>query len=308
MRPCAVSMCAQMEAAKVPSSVTPEGRAPVGDPCKTIKSNVARTAWSPEFRTGAMHPIPTFSALGVPVHAVNIDTVVDLLRNSLPRDVKGYVVFRDIHGVVRCQDDPMFLDAHANALLVCPDGMPLVWIGRQRGFKGAGRVYGPDLMRALMAATRDGSATHYLFGGRPGVAETLRASLQQRFTGVRIVGTYTPPFGPMSGEEFVALRDEVARVKPDFFWVGLSTPKQELFMADHLTMLDTKIMLGVGAAFDYLSGQVHEPPSWIRNSGLQWFARMVSEPRRLAGRYLATVPRFLFLYGLESARRLRRTV
>lgn len=125
-------------------------------------------------------------------------------------------------------------------------GMPLVWIGRRRGLQGVGRVYGPDLMRFLMGATRDGSATHYLFGGRPGVAKILRSSLQQRFTGVRIVGTYTPPFGPMSGEQLDALREDVARVKPDLFWVGLSTPKQELFMADQLANLDTKIMLGVG--------------------------------------------------------------
>ncbi|MDF3129310.1 WecB/TagA/CpsF family glycosyltransferase [Kiritimatiellaeota bacterium B1221] len=213
---------------------------------------------------------------------------------------KGYVIFRDVHGVVRCQDDPEFLRVHQEATLVCPDGMPLVWIGKRRGYKEMGRVYGPDMMRELMNATRDGSATHYLYGGKEGVAEQLKTSLESQYPGVKIVGTCCPPFAPLSPEKVAELQTTLSELKPDFFWVGLSTPKQEFFMNEYLPKLETTVMLGVGAAFDYLSGAVKEPPTWIQRSGFQWLYRICSEPRRLFGRYLNTVPRFLWLLSKES--------
>ena len=246
-------------------------------------------------------PLP-FLVLRVPVHPVNLANTVEFLCAQAGGNdpQKGWVIFRDIHGVVRCQDDPEFLKTHLNAMLVCPDGMPLVWIGKRRGHKSIGRVYGPDLMRGLMEATRDGQARHYLYGGKPGVVEILKMELEKSHPGVNIVGAKTPPFGPLSQEERNDLQQDVAKTNPHFFWVGLGTPKQEFFMADMLEELDVNIMLGVGAAFDYLSGQVNEPPAWIRKSGFQWLARICQEPGRLAGRYLQTVPRFVYLYLRES--------
>lgn len=251
-------------------------------------------------------PPEPFEVIQVPVHPLHLDETVEILCATIQTSSKGWVIFRDVHGVVRCQDDPEFLGVHRNAMLVCPDGMPLVWIGRRRGHKAMGRVYGPDLMRALMEATRDGKARHYLYGGKPGVAETLRAELERAHPGVNIVGTGTPPFGPLNEEERAGLKQEMASLKPDFFWVGLSTPKQEMFMAEYLGELDVKVMLGVGAAFDYLSGEVKEPPAWLRKSGFQWLARICQEPGRLLGRYLKTVPRFVYLYTRDSLSRNTR--
>ncbi len=241
-----------------------------------------------------------FPVLGVPVYPGNLEETVDFLLNHVEQNRKGYVIFRDVHGIVRCQDDPDFLRAHEEALRVCPDGMPLVWLGRRQGHSDMGRVYGPDLMRALMKATQSGERTHFLYGGKPGVAERLQSQLESQFPGVQIIGIKTPPFGPLSHAEEEELFSELERLRPDFFWVGLSTPKQEFFMQTYSDRLDAGILFGVGAAFDYLSGEVKEPPVWVRKSGIQWFWRICQEPRRLAGRYLRTVPRFLCLLVREK--------
>jgi N-acetylglucosaminyldiphosphoundecaprenol N-acetyl-beta-D-mannosaminyltransferase len=245
---------------------------------------------------------PTFDVLGVPVRALDLPRAIAWFLDRAARREKAIAIFRDVHGVVRCQDDPDFLRIHREAALVCPDGMPLVWLGRRRGHRDMGRVYGPDLMRALFEATRDGSASHFLFGGKAGVAERLKQSLEQQYPGCRIAGIWTPPFGPMTDGEDASLRATLADCRPDFFWVGLGTPKQERFMDASLDRLDATVFLGVGAAFDYLSGEVREPPAWLRRLGLQWLARIFQEPRRLFHRYLVTVPRFLALLACPRLR------
>lgn len=244
-----------------------------------------------------------FDLLSIPICPLNLQQGLQRIRGLAAEGQKGYIIFRDVHGVIRCQDDPEFLRIHREATMVCPDGMPLVWIGKQRGFKQIGRVYGPDIMRDLMCSTQDGSATHFLYGGKEGVADALKIFLESQYPGVRILGTYCPPFGPLTAEHETDLHDTISNLKPDFFWVGLSTPKQEFFMHEYLPKLDTKIMLGVGAAFDYLSGAVKEPPVWIQRSGFQWLYRICSEPRRLFLRYLKTIPRFLWLVFKDSFRK-----
>ena len=243
-----------------------------------------------------------YKVLGVPVNPITLDGAVTFLleKTSAPKFQVGFVIFRDVHGLIRCQDDAKLLKIHQNSLLVCPDGMPLVWIGRLKGYKKMTRVYGPDLMRSLMHATRDGKKTHFLYGGKPGVADLLKKHLESQYPGVRIVGVFTPPFGSLSEADTQALQESIQQLQPDFFWVGLSTPKQEYFMQEYLECLDIKVMLGVGAAFDYLSGEVKEPPVWVQRIGLQWLWRIGQEPGRLAGRYAQTVPRFLWLLFKEQ--------
>ena len=167
--------------------------------------------------------------------------------------------------------------------------MPLVWLGP----RGVERVYGPDLMLAVCDAGRAVGLRHYLFGGVPGVAEELRAKLTARFPGLEIVGTMTPPFRPLHGEEIAAFRAEVHRTRPDVIWVGLGTPKQERFMAEQWRDLDAGVLIGVGAAFDFHSGRVRQAPTWIRGSGFEWLFRFCMEPRRLGWRYLRTNPLFI---------------
>jgi N-acetylglucosaminyldiphosphoundecaprenol N-acetyl-beta-D-mannosaminyltransferase len=136
--------------------------------------------------------------------------------------------------------------------------------------------------------------SHFLYGGVPGVAEELRRQLETRFPGLKIVGTYTPPFRPLDPAERDDLQQRLRESPPDFFWVGLSTPKQERFMAQYMSVLpEAKIFIGVGAAFDLLTKRVRQAPRWMQSAGLEWFFRLTQEPRRLAKRYLVNNPLFL---------------
>lgn len=247
-----------------------------------------------------MIEIPRFNVLGVSVSAMNLSIATEAILAAARERRKGYVCVTGVHGVTEAQDDPDFRQILNRSFLNTTDGMPLVWLAKHYVAKRPiERVYGPDLMLELFEATRDGSVTHFFYGGAPGVAEELKASLESRFPGVRVVGTYCPPFRPLNAEEEAELAAKVHDTKPDLMWVGLSTPKQERFMSEYLPKLDVTVMLGVGAAFDFHSGRVRQAPRWIQRSGFEWFYRLCSQPRRLARRYLVNNPLFLGRIALQ---------
>jgi N-acetylglucosaminyldiphosphoundecaprenol N-acetyl-beta-D-mannosaminyltransferase len=229
--------------------------------------------------------------------ATNMAEAVEEILGWFARREKKYVCITGVHGVMECQHDRELLPIHNDSGLTVPDGMPLVWAGWLYGFKTMDRVYGPDLMLAVCRASQPLGSSHFLYGGDRGVAELLQARLEQWIPGIRLVGTYTPPFRPLNPQEEAKLCAQVAAVKPDFFWVGLSTPKQERFMAQNLLKLDTKVMLGVGAAFDFHTGRLTDAPAWMKRAGLQWLHRLWLEPRRLWKRYLLNNPIFLARFG-----------
>lgn len=204
-----------------------------------------------------------------------------------------------VHGIMEAQRDAEFSTILNRALLVVPDGMPTVWVGRTQGHAGMKRVFGPDLMLEMCRRSVLKGLTHFLYGGKPGVAEQLASNLERQFPGIKIVGTYTPPFRPLSVEELSSLEAMTRQLKPDLFWVGLSTPKQERFMAEHAHQLHCGVMLGVGAAFDIHTGNLRDAPAWIKRSGLQWLHRLCQEPRRLWKRYLVNNSTFLVKIALQ---------
>ncbi|OHE86157.1 MAG: hypothetical protein A3G75_07945 [Verrucomicrobia bacterium RIFCSPLOWO2_12_FULL_64_8] len=236
--------------------------------------------------------IPRYNVLGTGVSAINLRQAREIALAALSERRKGYVSTADARVINLAADDPGLRSLLNASLLTTPDGMPLVWLARLRGHREVGRVYGPDLMLELCAATVATGHTHFFYGGGPGVAEALRDRLCARFAGLRVVGTFAPPFGPLDASAEAELRARVAEAKPDLFWVGLAVPERERFMAENLPKLDTTIMLGVGAAFDLLSGRVRQAPHWIQRGGLEWLFRLCLEPRRLAPRYLWHLPRF----------------
>ena len=243
--------------------------------------------------------INQINVLGVGVDSLDMDSAVMGIKSALNRHQKGYICLCGVHGVMQAQDDAEFYLALLNALMVCPDGMPMVWAGHFQGFKQMKRVFGPELMAEVMSRPEFAECTHFLCGGDYGVAEELSACFTARFPNVRIVGTYTPPFRAMNEEEECKLREIVLASRPDIVWVGLSTPKQELFMARYLSLLDTTLMIGVGAAFLFHTGRIHDSPSWVKQAGFQWFHRMLQEPSRLWRRYLLTNPKFLLRIALQ---------
>lgn len=247
-----------------------------------------------------MMPEPTANpplhanVLGVKVSAINLDLAATAMVKALEQKVKGYICVTGVHGVSEARCDPAFRHILNQAFLNTPDGMPMVWMGRLQGRTQMGRVYGPDLMLRLCEVSGVRGFTHFFYGGAPGVAEELKRRLEERFPGLRIVGTYTPPFRPLTPAEEAELARQVSRVKPDVFWVGLSTPKQEKFMAQYWQKLEATLFVGVGAAFDFHAGRTRQAPRWMQRSGLEWFFRLCCEPRRLWKRYLKNNPLFVF--------------
>jgi N-acetylglucosaminyldiphosphoundecaprenol N-acetyl-beta-D-mannosaminyltransferase len=158
------------------------------------------------------------------------------------------------------------------------------------------RVYGPDLMLDVCRWSEASGCKHFFYGGADGVAELLAQKLKAKFPKLQVVGTFTPPFRALNADEERQLRDQVAAAQPDILWVGLSTPKQEKFMAEFLPKLDVTLMIGVGAAFDFHSGRVRQAPRWMQRSGLEWFYRLASEPRRLGRRYCRNNPLFVLKF------------
>lgn len=234
------------------------------------------------------------NVLGVGISVLDQDRARDFLFDAARSGRRGYVAVTGVHGVMEAQSDPELKGILNAALLCTPDGMPMVWMGRLQGARSIRRVYGPDLMLNLCEHSRAAGLTHFFFGGKPGVADELAATLSARFSGLRIVGTYAPPFRQLAGEEVADLQRRVRAARPDFFWVGLSTPKQEKFMAEYLPLLpEAKIFLGVGAAFDLITGRLRQAPRWMQRAGLEWLFRLTQEPRRLARRYLVNNPLFV---------------
>jgi N-acetylglucosaminyldiphosphoundecaprenol N-acetyl-beta-D-mannosaminyltransferase len=256
----------------------------------TIAGNVSRV--NPSAPPPPAVP-PRFNVLGAGVSALSLEQARDLVLGARGKKQLGYVCQATAYGVSMAVDDAEFRTALNGSWLTNPDGMPLVWLGRWHGHAGITRVYGPDLMEAVCDSGRTVGLRHFFYGGAPGVAEALCARLSTRFPGLEVAGTFTPPFRDLSPDEFTALRNVIADARPDIVWVGLSSPKQEKFMAAYWRELNAGVLVGVGAAFDFLSGRVPQAPRGMQRSGLEWLFRLGTEPRRLWKRYLIHNPLFV---------------
>jgi N-acetylglucosaminyldiphosphoundecaprenol N-acetyl-beta-D-mannosaminyltransferase len=238
--------------------------------------------------------IEKVNVLGVGISVLDQDRAREYLFQAAREGRRGYVTVTGVHGVSEAQRDVTLREIFNRALLVTPDGMPMVWMGKLQGQPSIRRVYGPDLMLNLCEHSRAEGFTHFLYGGVPGLANNLARRLEARFPGLRVAGTYSPPFRPLNDVELRELQERVRETRPDFFWVGMSTPKQERFMAQYMPIFpEAKIFIGVGAAFDLLTGRIRQAPRWMQRSGLEWFFRLAQEPRRLAKRYLVNNPLFI---------------
>lgn len=240
------------------------------------------------------------NVLGVKVSAINMPRALEEIDGWIQTREQHYVTITGVHGIMESQRDATIREIHNRAGMITPDGMPLVWISHRRGQKDVRRVYGPDLLLETCKASMTQGYRHFFYGGAPGVADQLAGKLQARFPNLQVVGTYCPPFKPLTPEEDEEIVARINEANPDIIWVGLSTPKQERWMSAHLGRLTAPVMVGVGAAFDFHAGLKAQAPVWMQRNGLEWLFRLVTEPRRLWKRYLINNPSFMALIVMQE--------
>jgi N-acetylglucosaminyldiphosphoundecaprenol N-acetyl-beta-D-mannosaminyltransferase len=243
--------------------------------------------------TSASPFAPRFDVLGVQVSAVDRRGAVATIGEWVRRRDSQYVCVTGVHGVMESRRDPALREIHNRSGLTVADGRPLLWAGRAAGMADMGQVRGCDLMLDVCRAAAEQGWSAYFYGGKEGVPDLLVDRLRERFGRIRVAGTYSPPFRALTAAEDDAVVDEINRTAPDLVWVGLSTPKQERWMARHRPRLTAPVLLGVGAAFDMNAGLVPTAPGSVQRLGLEWLYRLSLEPRRLGRRYLANNPRFV---------------
>lgn len=230
--------------------------------------------------------------LGIDFVVGNVDAAVANVRRRL-NDLRGeYITFSNVHTTVMAQEDPEYMRTQNGAVMKFPDGTPIAWQERRRGFPQAERIAGPDFMEAMFRATMDGSARHYFYGASEETIAHLEANLKLKYPGIAIAGLYSPPFRELTAEEDAQDIRRINDTKPDIVWIGLGAPKQENWMAAHKGRL-SGVMIGVGAGFDFHGGMIRRAPVWIQRLGMEWFYRLCQDPKRLFNRYFVTNFQFL---------------
>jgi N-acetylglucosaminyldiphosphoundecaprenol N-acetyl-beta-D-mannosaminyltransferase len=236
--------------------------------------------------------------LGVHINAINMDKALDLLGGWIAKREQNYVCITSAHGVLECHKNPPLRKVFNNSGMTTPDGMSLVWLMKLKGYRSVSRVYGPDLMLEVCRQTAQNRWKHFFYGAEPGVLEDLTLRLREQFPGLSVAGAHSPPFRPSTPEEDREIIQIINAAQADILWVGISTPKQEQWMAEHIGKVSATVILGVGAAFDFLSGRKRQAPRWIQRSGLEWLFRLATEPGRLWRRY-AQYPQFVLLVAAQ---------
>ncbi|HEU0015734.1 MAG TPA: WecB/TagA/CpsF family glycosyltransferase [Longimicrobium sp.] len=244
---------------------------------------------------------------GAPVDAVTMDDAVRrIVEHAERRGPPEIVVTPNAHHCALLADDPRFREVYADAWLSLPDGTPLLWAARLLGTPLPEKVSGSDLFPRVCAGAGERGLRVFLLGGRPGAAEGAARRLEAENPGLRIAGTYCPPMGfERDPAEVERANAAVRAADPHVLFVGLGAPKQEFYMADHRAALGVPVSVGVGVSFEFVAGMVKRAPGWMQAAGLEWFYRVMKEPRRLWKRYATTNPRFVAMV-LRQYREMRR--
>jgi N-acetylglucosaminyldiphosphoundecaprenol N-acetyl-beta-D-mannosaminyltransferase len=239
---------------------------------------------------------PRQQILGQPVDPITKAQAAEMVVGRAEGGgIGSYVCLTNVHTTVESQTSVPLRFAASNAFLSVPDGMPLVWILRRRGFPATEKVTGIEFVPMVAELGKERGLRHFFFGGSEGIAERAAAGLLQRVPGIEIAGTMSPPFSPTGEWETGALQDEIDRTGANILWVGLGAPRQEIWMSRVAGELRIPLMAGVGAAFDFLAGAKKPAPAALRHVGLEWAFRLASEPGRLWRRYLLGNAKFVYL-------------
>jgi N-acetylglucosaminyldiphosphoundecaprenol N-acetyl-beta-D-mannosaminyltransferase len=242
---------------------------------------------------------PRANILGVGISAISLNEAVQTIGRWIAHSERHYINVCTVHTVMECFYNEKLREIVNHSSMATPDGMPLVWLAHHYGFHEATRVYGPDLMLAICKYSTKNGHRHFFYGGDEGVADQLSKVLKDRYPGIQIAGSYSPPYRDVGYIEETSIIESINNASPDIVWVGLGTPKQDFWVAQHRAQLKAPILIAVGAAFDFHTGRVRQAPVWVQKKGLEWLFRLSMEPRRLAYRYLKYNPLFIILITLQ---------
>jgi len=238
--------------------------------------------------------ISNFYILNVKISAIDMNDACALIEAAVSKKQKKYICVCPVSTIMECKRSNQVLTSVNSADLATPDGMPVVWLGRLMGHNNVRRVYGPDLMRNICDISAKKGYKHFFYGSSENVLLKLKERLIRDYPGLRISGIFSPPFRELTREEDDKIIENINESCSDIVWVGLGSPKQDVWMFKHRDRINAPIMIGVGAAFDFIAGTKPQAPPWVRNCGFEWFFRLVTEPNRLWHRYL--INNTLFIY------------
>lgn len=236
--------------------------------------------------------LDTCDIMGVNISVTNMEKTVNKIKDNLNDWSGKYICVSNVHTTVTASEDEDYKTIQNKAVIALPDGGPLSKFSREQGYTGAARVTGPDLMQRILKESAKNGWKHYFYGSTQETLDKLKSVIDERYPGTNVVGMMSPPFRSLTIAEDTAIIREINKTEPDFIWVGLGAPKQEIWMAAHEDKVKG-LMIGVGAAFDYEVGNIKRAPQWMQKHNLEWAYRLMQDPRRLLSRYLKTNTKYL---------------
>lgn len=237
--------------------------------------------------------IPTCNIMGVNIATINMEWLLEYLDKNINLLHGDYICVSNVHTTVTSFEEPDYCAVQNGGIMAIPDGGPLSTVGRKRGHKNMQRTTGPSLMGEIFKISAENGYRHFFYGSKQETLDLLEEKLNENYPGIEIAGMYSPPFRPLTKEEDAVVIKMINEAKPDFVWIGLGAPKQEKWMAAHQGKIDG-LMIGVGAGFDYYAGNIERAPQWMQTSNLEWFYRLIQDPRRLFHRYWHTNSKFIW--------------
>ena len=238
--------------------------------------------------------LKTCNILGVNINVTNMQETVKVITENLESIKGNYICVSNVHTTIMSYEDEKYKAIQNSGFMALPDGKPLSIVSKKRGFKDAERVTGPDLMEEIFKISEEKGYSHYFYGSTQETLDTLKVKLNNKYPNMKIAGMYSPPFRKLTENEDKDVIENINKENPDFIWIGLGAPKQEIWMMEHKGKVNG-LMLGVGAGFDYHAGKIERAPMWMQKYSLEWLFRLNQEPKRLFKRYINTNSKFIWL-------------
>lgn len=237
--------------------------------------------------------IPVCKIMGVNIAAINMQWLLNFTKKYIKQLSGDYMCVSNVHTTVTAYENLEYCEIQNGGIMAIPDGGPLSSLGRKRGYKNMRRTTGPSYMEEILQISEEYGYRHYFYGSTEETLVKLKKVLLEKYPDIQIAGMYSPPFRNITKAEDELIVEQINQTNADFIWVGLGAPKQEKWMAEHQGIV-SGFMVGVGAGFDYLAGNIERAPEWMQKSSMEWFYRLLQEPKRLFSRYMKTNTKFIW--------------